>query len=263
MNRAEISLKIRFNVFDVKSPLLSTSKLRKHGYSVLLDQQQTIQKEGTMIVLTDQNGLPTRADREKSMSGCVRRLKRSVRKRGEQLRCTCPEDSRTQSDERTEQSDDGIPVVHVDNAFLHYTGDQDAKVTHFTMVDNSSGSMVATAVQKKGHDKFVERFLLNCLESSGLTGEMVLQTDKETGPMDVTKHVAAERKATTLIRQTPKKGSQSNSYVERAHQGVEANHERGDRRQCKNQTERDGRHHDLDDSRRTFPANTFLSWKGP
>ena len=44
MNGAEIPLKIRFNVFDVKSPLLSTSKLRKHGHSVLLDQQQTIQK---------------------------------------------------------------------------------------------------------------------------------------------------------------------------------------------------------------------------
>ena len=59
MNGAEIPLKIRFNVFDVKSPLLSTSKLRKHGYSVVLDQQQTIQKEGTTIVLTDQNGLLT------------------------------------------------------------------------------------------------------------------------------------------------------------------------------------------------------------
>ena len=43
VNGTEIPLKIRFNVFDVKSPLLSTSKLRKHGYSVLLDHQQTIQ----------------------------------------------------------------------------------------------------------------------------------------------------------------------------------------------------------------------------
>ena len=59
MNGAEIPLKIRFNVFDVKSPLLSTSKLRKHGYSVVLDQQQTIQKGGTTIALTDQRGLPT------------------------------------------------------------------------------------------------------------------------------------------------------------------------------------------------------------
>ena len=36
------------------------------------------------------------------------------------------------------------------------------------------------------------------------------------------KHVAAERKATTIIRQTSKKSSQSNAYVERAHQSVEA-----------------------------------------
>ena len=53
---AEIPLKIKFNVFDVKSPLLSTRKLRKHEYSVVLDQQQTIQKKGTTIVLTEQNG---------------------------------------------------------------------------------------------------------------------------------------------------------------------------------------------------------------
>ena len=51
---------------------------------------------------------------------------------------------------------------------------------------------------------------------------MVLQTDKETGPIDVAKHVAPERKATTIIRQTPKKSSQSNAHVERAHKSVEA-----------------------------------------
>ena len=38
VNGTEIPLKIRFNVFAVKSPLLPTSELRKHGYSVLLDQ---------------------------------------------------------------------------------------------------------------------------------------------------------------------------------------------------------------------------------
>ena len=92
------------------------------------------------------------------------------------------------------------------------------KVTFLTMVDNSSGQMVATAVQKKGHDMFVERFLLKSLESVEVTGEMVLQTDKETGPTDVAKHVAAEIKATTIIRQTSKKSSQLNANVERAHQ---------------------------------------------
>ena len=69
----------------------------------------------------------------------------------------------------------------MDYAFWHNTGDKGAKVTFFTMVDNSSGSMVATAVQNKGPDKFVERFLLKGLESLGMTGEMVLQTDKEMG----------------------------------------------------------------------------------
>ena len=60
---------IKFNVFDVKSPLLSTSKLRKHGYSVLLDQQQAIQKNGTTIALPDQNGLPTLELRLASRTG--------------------------------------------------------------------------------------------------------------------------------------------------------------------------------------------------
>ena len=102
----------------------------------------------------------------------------------------------------------------MDYAFLQNTGDKDAKVTFLTMVDNSSGSMVVTAVKKKGHDKFVERCLLKGLESFGVTGEMVLQTDKETGPIDVAKHVAAaERKATTIIGQTPKKSSLSASVT--------------------------------------------------
>ena len=82
---------------------------------------------------------------------------------------------------RYEQADDGIPVVQMDHAFLQDTSDKEAKVTFLTMVDCSSGQMVATAVQKKGHDKFVERFLLKGLESFGVTGEMVLQTDKRNG----------------------------------------------------------------------------------
>ena len=51
---------------------------------------------------------------------------------------------------------------------------------------------------------------------------MVLQTDKEPGSIDVARHVAAERKATTIIRQTSQKSSKSNAYVERAHQSVVA-----------------------------------------
>ena len=100
-------------------------------------------------------------------------------------------------------------------AFWYDTGNKDAKVTFLTMVDNSCGQMVATAVQKKGHDKFVERFLLEGLEPFGVTGEVVLQTDKDTGPIDVAKHVAAERKATTITRQTRKAANQTRTLSER------------------------------------------------
>ena len=47
---------------------------------------------------------------------------------------------------REDHSDDGIPVVQMDYAFLHNTGDKDAKVTFLTMVDNSSGSVVTTSL---------------------------------------------------------------------------------------------------------------------
>ena len=239
MNGTDIPLKIRFNVFDVKSPLLSTSKRRKHGYSVLLDQQQTNQKNGTTTALTDKNGLPTLELRLARRTGEVdQKMCAPVEEIGEEARRATPmyvprrpSDAQRRAHEihhmpyrswceycvrgrgkesphlsRYEQADDGIPAVQMDYVFLHNTGDKDAKVTLLTMVDNSSGQMVATAVQK-GPDKFVERFLLKGLESFGVTGEMVLQTDKETGPIDVAKHVTVERKATTIIRQTPRKAA--------------------------------------------------------
>ena len=77
----------------------------------------------------------------------------------------CPGDPQTLSDELTKsitcRTDLGANTAseeeEMDYAFLHNTGDIDAKVTFLTMVDNSSRSMVATAVQKQGHDKFAER----------------------------------------------------------------------------------------------------------
>ena len=100
---------------------------------------------------------------------------------------------------RCVQAGDGIPVVQMVYAFLHDTGNKDAKVTFLTIVDNSSGQLVATAVQKKGHDKFVERFLLKGLESFGVTGEMAKKRDQSMWQNTW----QAERKATTIIRQTP------------------------------------------------------------
>ena len=83
---------------------------------------------------------------------------------------------------REEQSDDGIPGVPMNHAFLHNTGDKDAKVTFLTMVDGQLSSMVATAVQKNGHDNLVERFfLLKGLKSFGVTAEMVLQDGQRKG----------------------------------------------------------------------------------
>ena len=98
----------------------------------------------------------------------------------------------------------------MDHAFLHNTGNRDAKVTFLAMVDNSSGSMVATAVQKKGHDKFLKRFLLKGRRTKKRDGSMWQNTWQ------------LKERATTIVRQTLKKSSQSKASVERAHQSVEA-----------------------------------------
>ena len=91
MNGTDIPLKIRFNVFDVKSPLWSTSKRRKHVYSVLLDQQQTNQKNGTTIALTDKNGLPTLELKLASRTGEVdQKMCAPVEEIGEEARRATP-----------------------------------------------------------------------------------------------------------------------------------------------------------------------------
>ena len=91
VNGTEIPLTIKFNVFDVKSSLLSTSKLRKHGYSVLLDQPQTVQKNGTTFALTDQNGLPTLELRLASRAGEVdEKMCALVEEIGEEARRATP-----------------------------------------------------------------------------------------------------------------------------------------------------------------------------
>ena len=173
-------------------------------------------------MLTDQNGLPMLELRLASRAGEVdEKMCAPVEEIGEEARRATPvyvpmrpSDAGRRAHEihhmpyrswceycvrghlsRCEQADDGIPVMQMGYAFLHNTGDKDAKVTFLTMVDNNSEQMVATAVQKERHDKFVERFLLKGLESFGVIGERVLQTDKETGPIDVAEHVATERKS--------------------------------------------------------------------
>ena len=89
VNGTEIPLQITFNVFEVKSPLLSTSKLRKHGYSALLDQQQTVQKNGTTIA--DQNGVPTLEQRHASRTGEVdEKMCAPVEEIGEEARRATP-----------------------------------------------------------------------------------------------------------------------------------------------------------------------------
>ena len=93
------------------------------------------------------------------MSRCVCRLKRWVRKRGEQLQCTYPEDCRYEHRFWCE-----LELEEVEKKVLISVEGSTA-----TMVSQSYKLTTRSCikVQKKEHDKFVESFLLKCPESFG------------------------------------------------------------------------------------------------
>ena len=70
VNGREIPLKIRFNVFDVKSPLLSTSKLRKHGYSLVGQTADNPEKRHHDRVDRPERVADTGADSEQTRGRC-------------------------------------------------------------------------------------------------------------------------------------------------------------------------------------------------
>ena len=94
-------------------------------------------------------------------------------------------------------------MVQCDYAFVHDAGDKLNKCTLITVVCCTTGAVLATVAVKKGSDPFVERSIIKSLESFGLTGDLVIQTDKEYGPIDAVRKVAAKRPGKTIIRQTP------------------------------------------------------------
>jgi hypothetical protein len=71
---------------------------------------------------------------------------------------------------------------------------------------------------KKGADPDTEKCMLQSLDSLGLTGELVIQVDKESGAADVARRIAAKRKGKTIVRLVPKRSHKSNGGVERMHQ---------------------------------------------
>ena len=97
---------------------------------------------------------------------------------------------------------------------MQNTGDKDAKVTFLTMEDNSSGQMVATAVQKKGHDKFVEHILLKSLES-------VLQTKERDRSMWQNTWQVKEKRQPSSDR-PPRKAANQTSTLSKHTRSVEA-----------------------------------------
>ena len=71
-----------------------------------------------------------------------------------------------------EQADDGIPVVQMDCAFLHDTGDKAAKVTFLTMVENSFWSKwLQRQSRRRDTTSLLSAILLKGLESFGVASE--------------------------------------------------------------------------------------------
>ena len=136
------------------------------------------------------------------MRRCVRQSKRSVRKRGEQLRCTCPEDPPTQSDELTKsitcRTDPGANIVSEEEEKKVLSSVQEewrqgcqSHVPHDgrqqLRVNGCDGNPAEGTRQVCG------TLLVEGLESFGVTGEMVLQTGKETGPRQNTLQLKEKR----------------------------------------------------------------------
>jgi hypothetical protein len=63
-----------------------------------------------------------------------------------------------------------------------------------TAVDTEKGGIHVNMAVKKGHGPYTEAMLTNSLNSFGLTGDLVIQCDKESGLLDVANRVAARRK---------------------------------------------------------------------
>ena len=278
---------IRFNVFDVKRPILSTNKLRSSGFTcVHSPNRQYIAMGDKQVSVFNKNGLPfvqfwplcaqgevngMNEEHEVETTGSVSGSKEPmVQIRGGDVIDSShtssdldveaqrargilvpkgPADTERRHHELTHMPyrswcahcvrgrgkesphvvkhelgaprDESWPVVQADYAFMHSFGDSDDKVTILTVVDTLHGSIIATACPKKGGDPFVESVVRAGLENMGLTADIILQTDKENGPIDLIRRIAAARKGRSQIRQTPKGSSTSNAYVERTHQSTQ------------------------------------------
>ena len=187
VNGTEIPLKIRFNVFDVKS---HCCRRKAREFSLVADNPEKRHHDRAdrpaRVADTGTETLSWRGRRE----DVRRRSKRSARRHAEPQTLsdeltksiTCrtdlgsnaaweEEEKKVLTSASASRLTMALQLCKWNTRSCTNTGDKDAKVTFLTMIDNSSGQMVATAVQKKGHVKFVERFLLKGLKSFGVTGD--------------------------------------------------------------------------------------------
>ena len=267
-NQKWIPVSVKFHVFNVKKPLLATSKLVEVGFTTVLGKSSRLERGGRSVKIDEHNQVPFVrfwiADRPHE--NMVAPISAEVEEVGDEIffepgepeaqrpkavpipkapskqereehevthlpyRAWCEFCTRSRaresphykaSAETKAKRHGGIPVVEADYAFVHDAGDKHNKITLITMVDCNSGAVLTTVATKKGTDPFVERSILKSLENWGRTGDLVIQTDKEYGPIEVVRKIASKREGKTIIRQTPKKSKQSNAIVERMHQTVE------------------------------------------
>ncbi len=300
-----VPVQIRFEVFNIKRPLVSTTRMAKHGFTSTTGPGGSYLKKGSKVVkLAERNGLPffdvryRRHDEEKYLimanengtededamgverddhEAGVERDDREEKEttRDVELPGLTEEEKRVMGQVLLESSDVPPPPrgmtrpkgptdaerrrhvlthqpyrswcdacvegrgkesphksvtaekkatrvsrVQLDYFFLKKMKDGHVRPL-LTAVDTEKGGIHVNMAVKKGHCPYTEATLANSLNSFGLTGELVLQCDKESGLLDVANRVAARRKGITKVIETAKNSSKAAGDVERMHQTLE------------------------------------------
>ena len=84
-----------------------------------------------------------------------------------------------------------------------------------TFVETRSGVVISFMCARKGVCKDLTKEILRHFEAFGFLNPVILQCDKDMSIIDVSRKVARERNARTVLRFSPKTSHQSNGFVEK------------------------------------------------
>ena len=106
---------------------------------------------------------------------------------------------------------DTLPKFQADYMFIRTVAESKTQPC-VTSVETRSGAVISFMCARKGGYKDLTKEILH-----GLLNPTILQCDKQMSIIDVSRKVAREMKARTVLRFAPKTSHQSNGFVEAAH----------------------------------------------